>query len=338
MPPESTATLTENDVMATADAIARHQLPSGLILWFGGGHADLWNHVEAAMALDVAGAHDAARRAYAWAAEHQHRGGWWHHYYLADGVEDAKVDTNCCAYVAAGVWHHYRVTGDRAFLAEMWPVVEAAVEYVLDLQRPGGEIAWARHTDGTPWSYALLTGSSSIYHSLQCAVAVAETLLHERPDWELGAVRLRDAIVEQPDLFEPKHRWAMDWYYPVLSGAVSGEAALDRLAAGWPTFVMEGLGVRCVSDRPWVTAAETCECALAHLRLGLEDAARRLVSWLPPHRRAGGGYRTGIVYPEAVSFPPEECSTYTAAAVLLAADALDRRTAAWDLFLTPPQC
>ena len=37
------------------DSIAALQLPSGMILWFPGGHADPWNHVEAAMALSVGG-------------------------------------------------------------------------------------------------------------------------------------------------------------------------------------------------------------------------------------------------------------------------------------------
>jgi hypothetical protein len=40
----------------------------------------------------------------------------------------------------------------------MWPVVEAAIDFVLDLQEPRGEILWARHADGTPWPFALLTG------------------------------------------------------------------------------------------------------------------------------------------------------------------------------------
>ena len=40
-------------------------------------------------------------------------------------------------------------------------VVEKAIDFVLDLQTPRGEILWARHADGTPWSFALLTGSSS---------------------------------------------------------------------------------------------------------------------------------------------------------------------------------
>src|SRR4029077_4436724 len=120
--------------------------------------------------------------------------------------------------------------------------------FVLDLQTPRGEIIWARHVDGTPWSYALLTGSSSTCHSLRCAVALAELVGEERPDWELSAVTLADTIAHHPDAFAPKHRWAMDWYYPVISGAVTGPAASQRLAERWDEFVMPGRGVRCVNN------------------------------------------------------------------------------------------
>lgn len=314
--------LTPAQVAATVDSIAAWQEPSGMVPWFPGGHADPWNHVEAAMALTVGGRLGEAARAFEWLAAVQRPDGAWHQYYVGDRVEEAKLDANVCAYVAAGVWHHFLATGDDGFLAGMWPVVERAVDFVLDLQTPGGEIIWARHADGTPWSFALLTGSSSICHSLRCAIAAAERLGHERPDWELSAARLAWAVANRPEAFAPKHRWAMDWYYPVLAGVVSGEPGRDRLAGGRARFLMDGLGVRCVADRPWVTAAETCECALAHAAVGERDVAVELFGWAQGLRCDDGSYWTGIVHPDGVHFPGGERSTYTAAAVVLAFDGL----------------
>jgi hypothetical protein len=231
------------------------------------------------------------------------------------------------------VWHHWLLFSDRGLLESMWPTVDRAIEFVLELQTPRGEILWARHADGTPWSFALLTGSSSICHSLRCAIAIAEQLGHERPDWELSAARLARVISEEPDAFAPKHRWAMDWYYPVLSGAVGGDAGRQRLAERWDAFVMEGKGVRCVSDRPWITAAETCECMIAHLAVGETEKARLLFEWAQTLREPDGTYWTGIVYPEEVHFPGEEQSSYTAASVILAADALAGSSPASALFV-----
>jgi hypothetical protein len=324
--------LDEAQVAATVDTIAAIQLPTGMVPWFPGGHADPWNHVEAAMALALGGRLREAERAYEWLVAMQRPDGAWHQYYLADSVEEAKLDANVCAYVAAGVWHHWLLTGDRGFVEEMWPVVEPAIEFVLGLQTPRGEIRWARHADGTPWSFALLTGCASICHSLRCAVAVAELLGHERPDWELSAASLATVVAEVPEAFAPKDRWAMDWYYPVLCGVVTGDAGRERLASRFDAFVMEGRGVRCVSDRPWITVAETCECLLAHLAVGDRERAEALFAWAQQFRVDNGRYWTGTVYPDEVHFPANEQSTYTAASVVLAADALSGTSPASALF------
>ncbi len=336
--PEVPGILSAAETQATVDAIADWQLPDGMVPWFPGGHADPWNHVEAAMALALGGRRTEAERAFDWLRSKQRPDGSWHQYYLADSIEQDKLDANTIAYVATGVWHHWLLFGDRGFVESFWPSVEAAIDFVLDLQTPRGEILWARHADGTPWSFALLTGSSSMCHSLRCAIAIAELLGHERPDWELSAGRLADTIKghvrgDLPDAFAPKHRWAMDWYYPVLAGVLDGDEGRERLDSRRDTFFVDGLGVRCVSDRPWITAAETCECLLAYLSIGHRDLALTLFEWAQGLRADDGHYWTGIVFPEMVHFPGNEKTTYTAASIVLAADALSGTSPAAALFV-----
>ncbi len=285
--PELPGIMSAVEVAATASAIADWQLPNGMIPWTPGGHCDPWNHVEAAMALAIAGFRAEAELAFDWLTSVQRPDGAWHQYYLADRIEQDKLDANVCAYVAAGVWHHWLMFADRGFVEALWPVVERAIDFVLDLQTPRGEILWARHADGTPWSFALLTGSSSICHSLRCAIALAELLGHERPDWELSAARLAHVIANEPDAFAPKHRWAMDWYYPVLAGVLSHDAARARIDARWDTFVMEGRGVRCVS-RPAVDHRGRDVRVLhgaAHLRRPRAGHLALLVDPAVPRRR-----------------------------------------------------
>jgi hypothetical protein len=336
--PEVPGILSATEVSATVDAIAEWQLPNGMIPWFPGGHADPWNHVEAAMALALGGRRADAERAFDWLVAMQRADGSWHQYYLAESIEQDKLDANTISYVAAGVWHHWMLFADRGFAEDLWPVVERAIDFVLDLQTPRGEIIWARHADGTPWSFALLTGSSSMCHSLRCAIALAELLGHERPDWELSAARLSDVVRahlrgDLPDAFAPKHRWAMDWYYPVLAGVLGGDAGREHLDARRHTFVVDDMGVRCVSDRPWITAAETCECLLAYLSVGDHEFAATLFRWAQRLRADDGRYWTGIVFPEMVHFPGNEKSTYTAASIVLAADALSGTSPAASLFV-----
>jgi hypothetical protein len=135
-----------------------------------------------------------------------------------------------------------------------------------------------------------------------------------------------------PEAFADKSRWAMDWYYPVLAGVLAGDAARARLAEGWSRFVFGGRGVRCVSNEPWVTAAETAECALAHVAVGAADAAAELLQSTRAHRCPDGAYLTGLVYPQVVPFPAAERTSYTGAAIILAADALSGASPAADLF------
>ena len=100
---------------------------------------------------------------------------------------------------------------------------------------------------------------------------------------------------------------------------------------------MEGLGIRCVDDEPWVTASETAEAALAYAAIGDVDTATDLLRWVTPHRLDSDAYLTGIVHPDRIVFPDGEHTSYTAAAVILAADAITGASPASDLFVEPSQ-
>jgi hypothetical protein len=313
--------LSRTAVAKTAAAIASVQLPDGAIPWSPGGQIDAWNHVEAAMALDMAGRADEARAAYEWLRASQNPDGSWYRCYRESGsgvaVQDAGRESNHAAYLAVGLLHHLLVTGDETFVDRMWPTLSAAMEFVLGLQQPGGEIRWERDAAGEPGSDALLTGCSSMFQSLRCALDLARRRAEPQPDWELAATLLGHAVATHPDRFSPKDQFSMDWYYPVLGGALRGPAAVTRLDEGWSRFVVPGLGVRCVSDRPWVTGAETCELAMALCALGDRARAVRLFADMQHLRDDDGSYWTGYVYPDDVRWPGER-TTYTAGAVLLA--------------------
>ena len=335
--PDLPGVLSADEVVQTAERIVALQQDTGMIPWFPGGHCDPWNHVETAMALDVAGYHTAAERAYEWLVDIQLPDGSWWNYYLPDGsVEEAKLDTNVCAYIATGVWHHWLCTWDRGFVDHLWPTVRRSLDWVLSMRRADGTILWARTEDATPWDYALLTGSSSIAHALRCGARLGELCHEPRPDWAEAADVLTHMVTTRPDVFEPKERWAMDGYYPVLTGCLVGDAAQARLTDGWPVFAMEGKGIRCVSDEPWVTASETAEASIAHAVAGDMARATDLLAWTRPHRCDDGSYLTGIVYPSLETFPPHETSAYTDAAVILAADAITGASAASSIFV--PRC
>ena len=320
----------------TVEFILDTQEASGEIPWFVGGHSDPWDHVEAAMALSIGGEYAAAERAYRWLAETQlDDGSWWAGYRGHEVDNGERRETNFVAYFATGLWHHYLITENREFLAELWPAVEKAIEFVLILQTEHGDIHWAIRADGSAREDALVTGCSSIYKSLECAHNIALTLGLHRPDWLEARARLGEALRHKPERFdrtwESKARYSMDWFYPVLTGVLSGRDATERLKARWGEFVEEGLGCRCVADEPWVTVAESCELVMALLAAGDHARAVEVYSWLHHWRLDEGSYWTGYQFALDIMWPDER-PTWTAGAILLAADALTEYTAASHLF------
>ena len=312
---------------ATVRSILADQHTDGGIPWFTGGHLDPWDHIEAAMALDAAGEHRAAEAAYHWLISHQNPDGSWYASYTDGKADSAAKETNFCAYVAAGAWHHHLATDNGAFLEHIWPTISRAIDFVVGLQLPGGAISWCQDTGGSAAGEALLTGSSSILHALRCALAIADHLGDPQPDWELAAGRLAHAVARHPERFLDKSRYSMDWYYPVLGTALRGAAARRHLAAGWDRFVVQGLGVRCVADRPWVTGGESAELALSLWAVGQSDRALEILRWIQRLRHTDGSYWTGYVFEDDAVWP-EERTTWTAGSLLLAVAALggDRAT------------
>ncbi|MBA3782032.1 MAG: prenyltransferase [Nocardioides sp.] len=327
--PSVEGVLGADDIAATAASIARMQEPSGAVPWTTGQHTDVWNHVEAAMALLVGGQGAASDRAFAWVPTMQRHDGSFPMKVVAGEVEDASGETNMSAYLAVGVWHGWLVRGDLDFVRRYWPTVRRALDWVVSMQLPFGGIAWSQEwRDGRPGAVneeALVAGSSSIYQALRAGVALADLLDEPQPEWELAGGRLGHAISAHEDLFLDKRQFSMDWYYPVLGGAVTGAAARARLDSRWDDFVEPGLGIRCVSTNPWVTGAETCELVLALDVAGDHDRARQLLADMQHLREGDGSYWTGYVFPDDVNWPGEH-TTYTAAAVILAADALGHGT------------
>jgi hypothetical protein len=95
---------------------------------------------------------------------------------------------------------------------------------------------------------------------------------------------------------------------------------------------MDGNGVRCVSTNDWVTAAETAETVLTLDAVGLGTRALDLLAETNRHRHHDGSYFTGIAYPQQITFPGAETTSYTAAAILLAVDAVTNSSSASGLF------
>ncbi len=320
------------DVPALVDLIQGTQQSDGAIPWYPGHKTDPWDHVESAMGLTLGGRTEAARGALEWLKTRQLSDGSWFAAYVDGKVRDATRESNHAAYVAVGLYHYFLITGDSGFVRHMWPTVTAALDFVADLQAPGGEIYWALSPDGKTDPMALLSGCASICLSLKCGLALARSLGCAAGRWHRALGRLRQCLCHRPQHFNmTKSRFAMDWYYPILGGAVTGSAARDRIEMYWKKFVIQNMGVRCVSDQPWVTVAESSELVLALMAMDNRLLARIVFDWTCDHTFDDGTFWCGFTYPDMVLWPEEKMS-WTNAVVLLAADALYELTPAGRLF------
>ena len=168
--------------------------------------------------------------------------------------------------------------------------------------------------------------------SLKCALAISGTLGRKRPVWVAAIGLLGNAIRTKPHLFNmTKSRYAMDWFYPVLAGALTGDAARQRIDQYWKKFVIEARGVRCVSDEPWVTIAETCELVLALAAIGNVEQGRIVFNWIADRCFEDGSYWCGFTCPDLTVWPQEQMS-WTNAVALMAADGLYQLTPAAAIF------
>jgi hypothetical protein len=308
------------------------QLTSGEIPWCQGQKTDPWDHVEAAMGLSTGGYLPEARRAFEWMVRNQNDDGSWFSAYMQGVPADRTRDANMSAYIAVGVFHHYLISGDPGFLERMWPTVAAAIDFALRLQTPDGEIHWAISPEGQLDPMALLTGSSSIYMSLKCALASARILGHQAPAWKSALFRLADAIRNKPHLFNvTKSRFSMYWFYPILAGVLTGSEAQARIEKYWKKYIIEQCGVRCVHDEPWVTIAESSELTIALAAMGNFELAKIVFSWIVDRRFDDGSYWCGFTTPDIIVWP-EDKITWTNAVALIAVDTIYKLTPAGQIF------
>ena len=321
------------NIHAVAGSIAETQLAWGEIPWVPDDKTVPWDHVEAAMGLTIGGFLPEARRAFEWMAYMQRENGSWYAAYRNSVSEDLTQDSNQSSYISVGLFHYFLATRDVSFLRRFWPVVQQAIQFAASLQAPGGEIYWAVSPEGRIDPMALLTGSSSIFMSIKCALEIAKIIKEPvPPEWIQTLNSLKTAIQNKPHHFNmTKSRYSMDWFYPVLSGAITQADARQRIDRYWKKFIIEGHGVRCVSDHPWVTIAETSELCLTLCATGNTQLAEIVFGWICDKHHEDDTFWCGYTYPDMVIWP-EDSYTWTNAVVLMAMDAIYHLTPACNLF------
>tara|TARA_B100000035_G_scaffold62137_1_gene50261 strand:- start:711 stop:1721 length:1011 start_codon:yes stop_codon:yes gene_type:complete len=322
---------------SSVEYILKVQNQDGSIPWEENKKLDPWDHIEAAMGLSVAEKKEEAESAFLWLKENQLSDGSWYSEYLMSSPVTKRKETNFSAYIATGLWHYYLIFEDKNFLKFMLPTITKSVNFVTSMQTEQGDIYWASEEDKEILDDSLITGSSSIYKSLECASAIFNLLGESSLQVDISKKNLKNSILNNPERYdrnwESKSRYSMDWYYPILCGIYDDKKSIKDIETKWSKFIVNDMGCKCVEEEPWVTVAESSELVLALVKIGLREEALKIFNSLHQWRDTQDGlYWTGYVYKDK-KFWPVEKPTWTAGAVLLAADALYEFTPGSELFL-----
>tara|TARA_B100002052_G_scaffold298555_1_gene332441 strand:- start:4011 stop:5072 length:1062 start_codon:yes stop_codon:yes gene_type:complete len=312
------------------------QYKSGAIPSNEDGTHDPWDHIESIMGLNIYKDIEASKSAFNWLTHHQNSdGSWYAKYYKTDAIEKNKP-THFSPYIAVAALHFFRIFKDINFLQSIWSSIELAVNFSVELQQDNGTIPWSINNNSQIENDYLLTGCSSILKSIECGIALSKILnkTENIEKWKKAHLLLSNAIQDPDgkfDLIKDRKRFSMDWYYPILSGCLKQDEKSYYINKIFKDFYLDGIGIKCVIEEPWVTVAETSEFILALMCAGYDDEAKRLLFDVLNISDEEGIPFMGWQYEQNI-FWPEEKPSWTAAALMLSADCVFDYSDASDLF------
>ena len=312
------------------------QYKSGAIPSNKDGTHDPWDHIESIMGLNIYKDIEASKSAFNWLTHHQNSdGSWYAKYYKTDAIEKNKP-THFSPYIAVAALHFFRIFKDINFLQSIWSSIELAVNFSVELQQDNGTIPWSINNNSQIENDYLLTGCSSILKSIECSIALSKILnkTENIEKWKKAHLLLSNAIQDPDgkfDLIKDRKRFSMDWYYPILSGCLKQDEKSYYINKIFKDFYLDGIGIKCVIEEPWVTVAETSEFILALMCAGYDDEAKRLLFDVLNISDEEGIPFMGWQYEQNI-FWPEEKPSWTAAALMLSADCVFDYSDASDLF------
>ena len=316
----------EKDIfLRIAKSIKTNQLDSGAIPSNADLSHDPWDHIEAIMGLNFLRDKESSDLALKWLKNNQNKDGSWYAKYSNNDPIELNKPTHFGPYISVAALHYFKIFSDKDKLFELWETIKSAIDFSIDLQNSNGTIPWSIDKNNEIENDFLLTGSSSILKSLECAIAISKILdLDSNEKWTKAYESLAYAVRNPEGLFDKKtdrSRFSMDSYYPIISGVLLDYEKEKYIKKIFKDFYVEGIGVKCVVDEPWVTVAETSEFIISLVISNeLEEAKKILVEVMNISDSNDIPYM-GWQYVENI-FWPEEKPSWTAAALILAADSI----------------
>ena len=138
------------------------QHESGAIPSNEDGSHDPWDHIESIMGLNFSNEYEASKRAFNWLIRNQNIDGSWYAKYKNDTPIEKNKPTHFGPYISVAALHFYKISKDKDFLEKVWPTIELAINFSVNLQTKNGTIPWSIDKHEEIEHDFLITGSSSI--------------------------------------------------------------------------------------------------------------------------------------------------------------------------------
>ena len=318
-------TVKKDIFLRISESIKTNQLDSGAIPSNADLSHDPWDHIEAIMGLNFLEDKESSDSAFKWLKNNQNKDGSWYAKYSNNDPIELNKPTHFGPYISVAALHYYKIFSDKDKLFELWETIKSAIDFSIDLQNSNGTIPWSVDKNNQIENDFFFFLSSSILKSLECAIAISKILdIDSSEKWTKAYETLAYAVRNPKGLFDKttdRSRFSMDSYYPIISGILLDYEKEKYIKKIFKDFYIEGIGVKCVVDEPWVTVAETSEFIISLVISNeLEEAKKILVEVMNISDPNDIPYM-GWQYAENI-FWPEEKPSWTAAALILAADSI----------------
>jgi len=289
--------------------IISNQSPSGAIFWDEKAKCDPWDHCECLIALAIYEEWEHFWRGVNWFFTNLNEDGLIYAEFQNEKPSKLHYESHHAPYIIIPLIQASLIDQEQDYKKiltnEQLLKLENVFEALNEFKDEDGYFYWAKDSNGYS-DNSLITASMSILLSL--AAKDKSLPMFNIDMWQEKFNR--DGI--------DRSRFSMDFYYPFLAGIKNNRKEfLDLL----DNYYVKGLGVKCVAEEPWVTIAESSECVISALIHGNENIAKEIFNDIQQFQNKDGIFPTGYQYHMEI-FWPDENSTWTNAAVIIAAHAL----------------
>ena len=306
-----------HDLKSAKDWIMSNQNDKGAILWDQKGKWDYWDHCECLIALAIYQEWDAFDKGIHFCLGQLDKKGLVKSEYINEKVTKDFIEAHHTAYIFLPLLQKYLIDQDLDYLKSFRTEIHLIYAALRKFKREDGFYFWAQDKNGFS-DNSLITATCSIELSRRAYNRICE-IIGDKDYLDASEAITSESLKSKKFNRDgiDRSRFSMDAYYPLLCNCgkkTDAEKVLQK-------FYVEGMGVKCVAEEPWVTLAESSECVIALFKIGMKAEASKIFSEILKYKNSSGYFPTGYQYDLDI-FWPDENSTWTNAAIIMAADCL----------------